>query len=99
MLFVLILEFSEGKMSCFPDDVHIVEALSETVDDSGSEDVYEKEYSPSESDSDSDQFTISCLVTLWSAFRAVGMLFVLILEFSEGKMSRFPDDVHCRSSE
>jgi hypothetical protein len=27
------------------------------------------------------------------------MLFVLILEFSEGKMSRFPDDVHCRSSE
>jgi hypothetical protein len=37
VLFVLILEFSERKMSCFLDDVHIVEALNEPVDDSGSE--------------------------------------------------------------
>jgi hypothetical protein len=54
VLFVLILEFSERKMSHFLDDVHIVEALNEPVDDSGSEgDVSEMEYSPSESDCDS----------------------------------------------
>jgi len=54
VLFVLILEFSERKISHFLDDVHIVEALNEPVDDSGSEgDVSETEYSPSESDSDS----------------------------------------------
>jgi hypothetical protein len=53
VLFVLSLEFSERKMSCFL-DVHIVEALNEPVDDSGSEgDVSETEYSPSESDPDS----------------------------------------------
>ena len=33
-------------------------------------------------------------VTLWPAVRAVGMLFVLILKFSERKMSRFLGDVH-----
>jgi hypothetical protein len=47
LLFVLILEFSERKMSSFLNDVHIVEALNEPVDDSGSEgDVSETEYSP-----------------------------------------------------
>jgi len=51
---MLILEFSEKKMSHFLDDVHIVEALNETVDDSGSEgDISEMEYSPSDSDSSS----------------------------------------------
>jgi len=41
-------------MPRFLDDVHIVEALDEPVDDSDSEgDVSETEYSPSESDSDS----------------------------------------------
>jgi len=36
----------------FLDDVHIVEALNEPVDDSGSEgDVSKTEYNPSESDS------------------------------------------------
>jgi hypothetical protein len=41
-------------MSRFLDDVRIVEALNEPVDDSGSKgDVSETEYSPSESDSDS----------------------------------------------
>jgi hypothetical protein len=41
-------------MSHFLDDEHIVEALNEPVDDSGSEgDVSETEYSPSESDSHS----------------------------------------------
>jgi hypothetical protein len=34
-LFVLMLEFSERKMSRFLDDVHIVEALNKPVDDSG----------------------------------------------------------------
>ena len=44
----------ESKMSHFLDDVHIVEALNEPVDDSSSEgDVLETEYSLSESDSDS----------------------------------------------
>jgi len=38
-------------MSHFLDDVRIVEALNEPVDDSGSEDVLETEYSLSESDS------------------------------------------------
>jgi hypothetical protein len=37
MLFVLILKFSERKMSRFLGDVHIVEAQNEPVDDSGSE--------------------------------------------------------------
>jgi hypothetical protein len=41
---VLIVEFSERKMSCFLDDEHIVEALNDPVDDSGSEgDVSEME--------------------------------------------------------
>jgi len=54
VLFVLILEFSERKMSHFLDDVHSVESLNEPVDNSGSEgDVSKREYSPSESDSDS----------------------------------------------
>ena len=54
VLFVLILEFSERKMSHFLDDVHIVESLNEPVDNSGSQgDVSETEYSPSESDSNS----------------------------------------------
>jgi hypothetical protein len=35
VLLVLSLEFSESKMSHFLDDVHIVEALNEPVDDSG----------------------------------------------------------------
>ena len=52
VLFVSIVEFLEGKMTHFLDDVHIVEALNEPVDSSGSEgDVSEAEYSPSESDS------------------------------------------------
>ena len=34
---MLILEFSQREMSHFLDDVHIVEALNEPVDDSGSE--------------------------------------------------------------
>ena len=56
VLFVLILEFSERNMSRFLNDVHIVEALNEPVDDSGSEgDVSETEYSPSESDSNSSK--------------------------------------------
>jgi hypothetical protein len=47
VLFVLILQFSERKMSHFLYDVHIVEALNEAVDDSGSEgDVSETEYCP-----------------------------------------------------
>jgi hypothetical protein len=51
---VLILEFSERKMSHFLDDVRIVEAVNEPVDDFGSEeDVSETECSPYESDSDS----------------------------------------------
>jgi hypothetical protein len=33
-------------------------------------------------------------VTLWSAVRAVGVLFALILEFSIKNMSHFLDDVH-----
>ena len=33
-------------------------------------------------------------VTLWSAVRAVDVLFVLILEFSIKNMSHFLDDVH-----
>jgi hypothetical protein len=33
-------------------------------------------------------------VTLWSAVRAVGVLFVLILEFSIRNMFHFLDDVH-----
>ena len=42
-------DFSEGKMSHFLDDVHIVEALNEHVDSCGSEgDLSEAEYSPSE---------------------------------------------------
>ena len=46
VLFVLIVEFSERKMSRFLDDVHILEALNEPVDDSGSEgDVSETDYS------------------------------------------------------
>jgi hypothetical protein len=54
VLFVLILEFSERKMSHFLDDVHVVEALNEPMGSSGSEgEVSEMEYSPSESDSDS----------------------------------------------
>ena len=54
VLFVLVSEFSGRKMSRFLDDMHIVEALNEPVDDSGSGgDVSEMEYSPSESDSDS----------------------------------------------
>ena len=45
-------DFSEGKMSHFLDDVHIVEALNEHVDSCGSEgDLSEAECSPSESDS------------------------------------------------
>jgi hypothetical protein len=51
--FVLILEFPERNMSRFLDYVHIVEALNGPVDDSGSADVSETEYSPFESDSDS----------------------------------------------
>jgi hypothetical protein len=44
---VLILQFSERKMSHFLNDVHVVEALNEAVDDSGSEgDVSETEYCP-----------------------------------------------------
>jgi hypothetical protein len=51
---VLSSDFSGKKKSRFLDDVHIVEALHEPADDSGSEgDVSETEYSPSESDSDS----------------------------------------------
>jgi hypothetical protein len=46
VLFVFILEFSERKMSSFLNDVHIVEALNEHVDNSGSGDVSETEYSP-----------------------------------------------------
>ena len=47
---MLILEFSERKMSHVLDDVHIVEALNESVDDSGLEgDVSETDYSPSDS--------------------------------------------------
>ena len=47
VLFVLILEFSERNMSCLLNDVHIVEALNEPVDNSGSEgDVSETEYKP-----------------------------------------------------
>jgi hypothetical protein len=54
VLFVLSLEFSESKMPCFLDDLHIIETLNEPADDSGSEgDVSEMEYSQSESDSDS----------------------------------------------
>ena len=54
VLFVSILEFSERNVSRFLDVVHIVEALNEPVDDSGSEgDVSETKYSSSESDSDS----------------------------------------------
>lgn len=54
VLLVLSLECSGRKMSRFLDDVSIVDALNEPVDDSGSEgDVSETEYSPSESDSDS----------------------------------------------
>ena len=41
VLFVLISEFSERKMARFLD-----EALNEPVDDSGTENVAEKEYSP-----------------------------------------------------
>jgi len=37
VLFVLMLEFSARNMSRFLDDVHIVEALNEPMDDSGSE--------------------------------------------------------------
>ena len=33
----MILEFSERNMRCFLDDVHIVETLSESADDSCSE--------------------------------------------------------------
>ena len=48
------VECSGRKMSLFLDDVSIVDALNEPVDDSGSEGyVSETEYSPSESDSDS----------------------------------------------
>jgi hypothetical protein len=36
VLFVVILEFSERKLSRLLDDVHTVEALNESVDDSGS---------------------------------------------------------------
>ena len=44
---MLILGFLERKKSRFLDDVHIVEALNEPVDVSGSEgDVSEAEYSP-----------------------------------------------------
>jgi len=54
VLLVHSLECSGRKMSLFLDDVSIVDALNEPVDDSGSEgDVSETEYSPSESDSDS----------------------------------------------
>jgi hypothetical protein len=54
VLFVLSLVFSERKMSHFLYDVHIVKALNQPADDSGSEgDVSETEYSPSESDSNS----------------------------------------------
>jgi hypothetical protein len=54
VLFVLILEFSERKMSRFLNDVHVVEALNEPVGSCSSEgDVSEMEYSPSESDFDS----------------------------------------------
>jgi hypothetical protein len=37
VLFVLILEFSQREISHFLDDVHIVEAVNEPVDNSGSE--------------------------------------------------------------
>jgi len=37
VLFVLILEFSMKNMSYFLDDVHIVEAVNESVDNSASE--------------------------------------------------------------
>ena len=54
VLFVLILEFSERKMSHFLDDMHIVEARNEPVDNSDSEgEVSETECSPFESDSNS----------------------------------------------
>jgi len=36
MLFILILEFSERNMPQFLDDVHTVETLNESVDNSGS---------------------------------------------------------------
>jgi GH35 family endo-1,4-beta-xylanase len=50
VLLVLILEFSERKMSRFLDDVHFVDALNELVDDSGSEgDVSETDCRPSDS--------------------------------------------------
>jgi hypothetical protein len=39
MLFVFIIQFSERNMPRFLDDEHIVEALNEPVDDSGSEEV------------------------------------------------------------
>jgi len=42
VLFVLILEFSERKMSHFLDDVHFIESLNEPVDNSGSEEMYQK---------------------------------------------------------
>jgi hypothetical protein len=53
---IALVEFrvSESKITRFLDDVHIVEALNEPVDDSGLEgDVSEMEYSLSESDSNS----------------------------------------------
>jgi len=37
VLFVFILGFSERNMHHFLNDVHIIEALNEPVDDSGSE--------------------------------------------------------------
>jgi hypothetical protein len=53
VLFILILKFSEGNMSGFLNDVQTVEALNKPVDNSGSEDESEMEYSPSETNSDS----------------------------------------------
>ena len=45
VLFVLIVQFSERKMDRFLDDLRVVGAVNEPVDDSGSErDVSEKEY-------------------------------------------------------
>ena len=75
VLFVLILEYSERNMFRFLDDMHIVEALNEPVDNSGSEgDVSETEYSPFESDSNSG---------MWShCIRVNFKTFVLIIAIS-----------------
>jgi len=41
-----------------------------------------------------NEFNQLFTVMFWSAVRAVGVLFILILEFPERNMPRFLDDVH-----